>query len=205
MTPEFFDGVRGQVFGGKLTTGQVDGLNRIISYARKYSFSRLHLAYVLATAAHETAFWMQPIREGARRYGTAYTDAQSRRAVASAVAKGIIRKNYALPGKNGQSYYGRGLVQITHEENYAKQGELLGLDLVGNPDLTLTWEVALPITFVGMARGMFRKGYSLDMIQSEADFLAARNIINGDARTIGPAVAGYAKSFYAALETVYGD
>lgn len=204
MTPEFFDVVRGQVFGGKLTTGQVDGLNRIITYARRYDFARLHLAYVLATTTHETAFWMQPIREGARRFGTAYTDAQSRRAVANAVAKGIIKKNYALPAKNGHSYYGRGLVQITHLDNYAKLGKIIGVDLAGNPDLALDWEVALPITFVGMAQGVFRAGHRLDMIQSTDDFRAARNIINGDIKTNGSIIAGYALAYHSALETIYG-
>lgn len=38
------------------------------------------------------------------------------------------------PVSNG-NYYGRGLIQLTHKENYERYGKLIGIDLVGNPDL----------------------------------------------------------------------
>ena len=130
MDATFFNTVR-PLFGGKLRQGQVDGMNKIIEYGMRLGVSRVHLAYILATVYHETARWMEPIREGARRYGPNYTDAQSRQAVAVIFAKGIIRRNYALPDANGNSFYGRGLVQITHKENYAKYG------IEDDPDMAL--------------------------------------------------------------------
>lgn len=176
----FFDTVR-PLFGGRLSKGQVDGMTKIVEYAERWGYSPLWTAYILSTAHHESAHWMQPIREGARRYGPDYSDASAKRAVASIHSKGIIRTNYALPaGPHGQSYYGRGLIQITWYDNYLKFERTLGKPLTANPDLALEWDIALDILFLGMRDGMFRAGRSLDMIQSPADYKAARDIVNGD-------------------------
>lgn len=194
----FFDHIRPTF--GKLTPGQVSGIEQIVAYGQRANTQRLHLAYVLATVFHETARWMQPIREGGMRLGPATTDAQAKAAVTAIYNKGIIKRNYALPaGPLGQSYYGRGLVQITWYENYLKFQELLGVPLVADPDRALEWPVALDILFVGMASGLFRKGHSLDMIRSTDDFVAARAIVNGDKTKNGKAVADVATVFYTAL------
>lgn len=207
MTPEFFADVRKSVFGGKLKQEQVDGLNKIVRYGVDNGYSRPDLAYVLASAYWETAGWMQPIREGAARSGPTYTDAQARRAVAGLYSKGLIRWNYAKPNAAGQSFYGRGLIQITHEENYAKMIPVTGVDLVCNPDQALEWVNALPILFIGMRDGMFRK-QSLadvpDVMASPAFTAAHRGIVNGDARKNGLPIAQIAGNFWTALETVYG-
>lgn len=203
----FFDTVR-PLFGGRLNQYQVDGLNKIVQYADKWEYSTLWTAYILGTAMHETAYWMQPIREGARRYGPDYTDAQAKRAVANIHAKGIIRVNYALPaGPYRQSYYGRGLVQITWYDNYLKFERLLNKPLTKNPDLALEWDVALDILFLGMRDGLFRRGHSLRGIQGPADYKAARNIVNADGHKrwggedrIDDRLAGYANTFLTALK-----
>lgn len=204
---QFFETVRGPLFGGRLRSGQVDGMTRIVEYGMKHGYSRPDLAYVLATVFHETAKWMQPIREGARRYGTNYSDASARRAVAAIHAKGIIRTNYALPaGPYKQSYYGRGLVQITWYANYKKFARVLKIPLDKNPDLALEWEVALPILFLGMRHGMFTK-YSLDEVPDHMEEPAFdrtdRLIINGDAKKNGDMIAAQAAVFWKALEHDY--
>jgi len=201
----FFSTVR-PLFGGRLTQGQVDGMNRIVEYAKKWEYSRGDTAYVLATIKHETASWMQPIREGARRYGPTYTDAQAKRAVTAIFNKGIIRTNYALPaGPYRQSYYGRSLIQITWYDNYKKFSDLLGPNFMKFPDLVLEWPYALDIAFIGMRDGMFRKP-KLGDFKFPAEFKAARDIVNGDsAKTWGgdermdDKVARYANVFYDAL------
>lgn len=206
MKASFFNRVRGPLFGGRLTQGQVDGMNIIGSYGLKDGMTRERLAYVYATVYWETARWMEPIREGARRYGTNYTDAQSRRAVAAIHAKGIIRRNYALPDENDNSFYGRGLVQITHKYNYAKFEEMTGTDLASNPDEALNWRESLIITFEGMKQGLFRPGNSLDNIVGRdlyGEYIRARDIINGDRIKNGKAIADIAMHFYAALESAY--
>jgi putative chitinase len=45
-------------------------------------------------------------------------------------------------------YYGRGLVQITHDYNYEKFH-------IKNLDDALKWDIALPIAFRGMTEGLF--------------------------------------------------
>lgn len=188
-----------KLFGARLTPSQIEGVANIVEYGRRHGVSDLHLAYVLATAFHETAKWMQPIREGAVRYGKNYTDAQSRRAVASLHAKGIIRTNYALPaGPFKQSYYARGLVGITWYDNYLKFEKLLGIPLTEFPDLALEWEHALPMLFTGMIDGVYTTR-KLSMIQSPADYYDARAIINADKKKNGRAIADTASVFLDAL------
>lgn len=194
MDKHFFDTVR-PLFMGRMTQRQVDGMNRIVEYGKRLGVSRVHLAYILATVYHETARWMEPIREGARRYGPDYTDAQSRRAVAVIHAKGIIRYNYALPDANGNSFYGRGLVQITHKENYAKYG------IENDPDKALEWPMALYILFRGMLDGDFTGVSLADVTEvGEQDYSNDRVVVNGDTKKNGKKIAQDANYFYAALE-----
>ena len=78
-------------------------------------------------------------------------------------------------------YYGRGFVQITWEANYKKFGELLGVDLVSNPDKALEPEIAVKILVIGMRDGLFT-GLSLDDCtdsEGTVDYVKARRIING--------------------------
>lgn len=202
MNKAFFDACRASLFSGRLTQAQVDGLNKIAAYGMQHDYSRPDLAYVLATVHHETGRRMQPIREG-----FASTDAGARRAVASIHAKGIVSWNYAKPDAQGNSFYGRGLVQITHKTNYAKFEDITGAPLATNPDLALEWEHALPILFVGMRDGMFRSASLKDVpdaMHSPAFDADDRNIINGDVRKNGPRIARYAALYWKALETDYG-
>ena len=206
LPKSFFDGVRSEF--KKLTPAQVDGLTRIVEACKLHGLSRPDTAYVLATIQHETAGWMEPIREGARRFGTAYTDAQARRAVAAIHGKGIIRVNYALPdGPYKQSYYGRGLVQITWLDNYRKFGKYLGIPLEQNPDLALDWGTSLDIAVLGMKHGMFTKFSLAEVpdVMSKPEFdNTDRRIINGDAVKNGPEIARQAGVYWRALEHVYG-
>lgn len=95
---EFFDEIRKTVFGGSMTQQQVMGVTKIIEYrdSNYRGVTNDQLAYVLATAFHETARKCCPITE----YGSsAY-----------------------LRGKKYWPYIGRGLVQITWAANYRKYG-----------------------------------------------------------------------------------
>lgn len=186
---EFFDAVRPMFRRGKLSAAQVQGMEAVIEAG--VGMPRSHLAYVLATVFHETGQRMQPVREG-------FTDTneQAIRAVTSLFNKGIIRHNYALPHKNGQSYYGRGLIQLTHPRNYKKFG------IYNNPEWAMGLKASVDILLNGMIEGKFRKGNSLSMlpsIPSLGDFIKARNIVNGDTRKNGHMIADQAVVFYNAL------
>jgi hypothetical protein len=187
----------------RLKVGADDGILRIIKYGYQNNYSTAEIAYNLATAGHETAYWYQPIREGATRFGPNYTDAQSRAAVQSALASGRIKKDYVRP-INGRSYYGRGLVQITWIDNYKKYEDLTGRPLVLQPDLALDWEIALFIMYDGINKGRFRKRKFSDYVKPDAvpthmQYSQARDIVNGDASTVGAKVGRDSLDWYVVL------
>lgn len=100
---------------------------------------------------------------------------------------------------DGYRYRGRGLVQITWKRNYRLFGELLGLDLVAEPELAQDWDVAIRIMVEGMVGGLFTgKSLSEYITGDQTDFIGARRIINGTDRA--EVIAGYARQFLALLE-----
>lgn len=161
------------------------------------------LAYILGTAYRESWFTMTPIREG---------KCGSDKCVVDAINKLIKEKpekyktNYALPLKeNGNSYYGRGLVQITNPENYQRIGKALGMgdQLYKNPDLALDPDVAIKIIVLGMDKGVFTNGkHTLDMYFNEekTDWLNARRIVNAGSMENAPITAAYAQRFMECLQ-----
>ncbi|NEQ48210.1 MAG: hypothetical protein F6K00_33630 [Leptolyngbya sp. SIOISBB] len=97
-------------------------------------------------------------------------------------------------------FYGRGYVQLTWEENYAKMGRVLGVDLVNNPDLANDPDLSAKITVIGMRDGLFT-GVGLDdyIGNGNADFINARRIVNdGDKMEF---TAQQAERFLTALNT----
>jgi|SRR5215470_4777869 len=178
----FFDSVRGALFGGAMTQDQVDGLNAHLDYADEMGFDDRQFAYVLATTYHETGRTFQPIPE---------------------IGKGA-GKPYGVPDPvTGETYYGRGYVQLTWKENYQRQDTKLELGgtLVKEADRALEPDVAILILFEGMRDGDFT-GVSLSDYFDEdtTDWVNARKIVNAldQAQTI----AGYAQKFSAAITHV---
>lgn len=195
---KFFGRIRPYMPRGRLTQNQVKGFEAIIDFCAARGMRRSHCAYILATAYHETAFRMRPVREG-----LAKSNLGAIRAVTNLYDRGIISRNYALPHANGHSYYGRGLVQLTFIENYKKVGDLLGVDLVNNPDLMLQNEYSVPALVLGMEKGLFRRRRDLSMLPSlpsDDEWINARDIINGDVKKNGPKIAQHAKLFLLALQ-----
>lgn len=179
----FYAKVRLSPFGGRLTEGQVQGMERIVDKWLSKPFDKRWLAYMLATACHETAATMQAVRET-----LAPTDDEAIRILDNAFAKGRlpwVRTPYWRKDADGKSWLGRGLVQLTHKTNYAVMGDALDIDLVGRPELAMDPVVAVDIMFEGMTKGLTGKGdftgKSLeDYFNSKAsDSVNARRIING--------------------------
>ncbi len=62
------------------------------------------------------------------------------------------RYGNTLPG-DGYKYRGRGLNQLTFKGNYAKYGQLIGRDLVNNPDLVNNLDVAIMVMAAFFSEG----------------------------------------------------
>ncbi|MEH6689901.1 MAG: hypothetical protein V7774_01810 [Pseudorhizobium pelagicum] len=194
----FFADIRPILFGGRLARRQVEGLSAILDgwQERVGEGDRRQLAYVLATAFHETAATMQPVRET-----LAKSDAEAVRRLERAFAAGrlaTVKTPYWRPEPDGRCWLGRGLVQLTHRRNYEAMSKLVGCDLVAEPALAMRMDVSVAILIEGMRRGSFT-GRRLDEFFADAveDWQGARRIINGTDRAV--LVAGHGRAFARAL------
>jgi len=177
----FYDSLRKSF--GPLRQNQVTGINTLL--VATDVLPRAHVAYILATAWHETgpassAGHMTPVVE---RWGP--TEAQKR-------YEGRKDLGNTQPG-DGKRFLGRGYVQITGRRNYERASLLVGKDLTKNPDLALQPDIAAKIIVNGMTRGWFT-GKALGDYDN---FLDMRRVVNGtDRQTL---IAAYAIHFEEAL------
>lgn len=150
----------------------------IINVAKNKGLLRNELAYVLATAYHETAHTMKPVREyGGETY---------------------------LKSKKYYPYVGMGYVQLTWLRNYQKAAKLMGVDFVKNPRLLLEPKYASVILVQGMVEGWFT-GHRLNdfMTLTMSNYKHARQIVNGMDKA--DLIAKYAREYEALLlATGYG-
>lgn len=185
LSSSFFSSVRRDLFGGSLSQSQVDGMILLADAWSKYGNEDPRcLAYVLATAYHETAKTMEPIHEkGGKTYFTKHYEHR--------LDLGNIHKG------DGAKYHGRGYVQITGRRNYRDWSKRLGIDLEHDPDLAVSPLYASRIIAEGMAKGTFTGRRLGDYIDEEADFKGARRVINGNDRA--SLIASHAEHFLSAL------
>lgn len=162
---------------GPLDQEQVNTINHLLTAGSTWSTS--WMAYALATAWHEAR--LKPIEEYGKGKGKAYGKA----------------------GRHGQSQHGRGLVQLTWDENYERADEELDLggELVADFDKALEPEIAVAIMIKGMAEGWFTGKSLSDYLPRELangkEFEEARRIINGTDRKVQ--IADYAMKIQDAL------
>ena len=194
----FFADVRTGLFGGRLRQSQVAGIEAVLGAweATRPQGDRRWLAYMLATAFHETAATMQPVRET-----LAASDAAAAARLESAWAcgrLGSVRTPYWRPDAEGRCWLGRGLVQLTHKANYECMSRETGIDLVADPGRAMEMAVAVAILFAGMEKGLFTGRKLGDYFTAgRADWINARRIINGLDRAAD--VAAYGRCFHRAL------
>src|SRR4029077_1451509 len=173
----YFDAVRASLFGGAMSQEQVDGQNAILAlWEGQHTGTPMTdlrwLAYMLATTYHETAQKMWPIEEYGKGSGKPYgkKDAQT-----------------------GQTYYGRGFVQLTWRDNYHKATVKLSLtderDIEWHVEQALDLVIASRVMFRGMAEGWFTGNKLGDFFSdTEDDPVGARIIINNDVSKMGKTV-----------------
>jgi hypothetical protein len=185
----FFTEIRKTRFPMGLTQSQVNGLNAILdAFNKDDAFpDPAQAAYVLGSAYHETAKTMQPIEEIGKGRGHPYGQ-----------PNGLWQK----------CYYGRGYIQLTHLENYAKATTELrklgciGLDedLAKNPEVALRSDIAAAVLTCGMKNGWFtgkKLSDYIDSSKSQKDYIGARRIVNGTDKAA--MIAGYATDFERAI------
>lgn len=159
------------------------------------------LAYILATAWHETGTWMAPVREGFAR-----TDEEAFNRVKRHIEREGLR-DYVSRKENGHSYYGRGFVQLTWDENYRTMGARLGVgdQFYNDPELVMDPAHGAKIICHGMVEGLFRQGNTLPRYfgADHYDWHNARLIVNGRRRdgSIDKAaeIAAHGRAFHEAL------
>jgi hypothetical protein len=200
----FYDSVRNGPFPGKLTQEQVDGMNVILDEWDKRGLTELSwLAYMLATAFHETARTMQPVIETRR------ASEPTNPSVDTAIARldnawnsgklPWVKQPYWRKDENGQSWLGRGFVQLTHKSNYARAEQELKIPCTQQPELMLQAGPAAQVMFGGMMGGWFTGKKLSDYLGGgKVDFLNARRIINGLDRASD--IASYADQFFGAVK-----
>jgi putative chitinase len=166
----FLDEVRhAGVLGKALKDDQVQGLKAVLGAAKAAGWPLPFTAYGLATANHETASTMQPVREAF-----------------------WLSENWRRTNLRYYPFYGRGYVQLTWKANYEKADrELkLGGNLNSNLDLALEPDIAAMIMVKGMEDGWFAgdktgKRHTLARhiptsgTAETVQFTSARRIING--------------------------
>lgn len=188
----FFDTIRKDLFRGTLTQDQVDGMNYLLEIWERH-FEEPNprdgdkwLSYCLATFFHETAERMQPIPEYGKGAGKAYGKPT---------------------GPHNQTYYGRGHVQLTWEDNYKKAQQYLKdryniiHEIHRYADEMLKSEISALVSYDGMIFGWFTGvGLPKYFNATVEDPVNARRIVNGTDRA--DLIAGYYRKFKPALKKV---
>lgn len=182
----FFASLRGgAMFPHGFTQQQVDGFSNLLDVWEKHYFADpLNLlAYDLATAFHETAGTMQPIKErGPVSYFNKYEPGTKIGKVLGNRQKG-----------DGYRFRGEGHVQNTGRRNAAfaskRLNEVFGLnvDLVKNPELRGDPFISAHSLFLGNKEGWWTGKDLLDYIDDEdeddaedlREFINSRRVVNG--------------------------
>jgi predicted chitinase len=180
----------------------------IVDECKRHGLLRNQAANVLAQINWETGGTMKPVRET-----FAPSDSVAKARLTKAWKAGQlswVKRDYWSGG-----FFGRGFLQITHEENYRKAGNAVGVDLVKDPTLALDPVISAKIAVMGMKEGWFtRKRLSDYITLSRSDYIGARAIVNGDKakrpkgskETIGQIIAARSRSYDAALKAEgYGE
>lgn len=132
----------------------------IIEKAKARGVLRNQLAYILATAYHETAHTMKPVKE------------------AFWLSEDWRKKNLRY-----YPWYGRGFVQLTWDYNYKKASQKLGVDFMKNPEGVMDPKNSAEILVVGSMEGWFTGKKIPDYITLQrSDYVNARRVINGTDR-----------------------
>lgn len=203
---KFFAALRARdsgVFGTSLSQAQVEGTEAILNACLRHGVTDAHhVAHILAHVYHETGGHMLGIKE------TVYASHKDKNPSDAAVISRLEAawKSGKLPWVKTpywrDGWFGRGPIQITHRDNYAKFERILGVPLTKNPSLALDPKVGSDIAVIGMRDGLFTgkklSGYTFPAALNAASDNHPRRIVNGKDGTDAK-VSGYHRAFHKAL------
>lgn len=193
------------VFGTSLSQSQVTGIEGILDAFQQVGDGRdKTLAYALATAYHETARAMVPIKETVMPYHKDKNPSDAtviRRLDNWARKKGRRSNIYWRPQANGKAYFGRGFVQLTWVDNYRRSSGDAGADLVRFPEKMLNPKISARVLVAGLLDGRWNgrgKGVAHYLPSDGPDDLrGARRTVNITDKW--QEIGGYYKSFLSAI------
>lgn len=129
----------------------------IISDCIRAEINRAQMAYILATAFWESAQTMEPVVEAF-----------------------WLTEEWRKANLRYYPWHGRGLVQITWEDNYRRASPVAGVDLAAEPDKALDPTIARKLLIDGCMTGLYTGKKITDYItDSKKDFVGARRVVNG--------------------------
>lgn len=210
---------------GKLNDDQVRGIERLLTgYERYYGWWNFlpQIANSLAQVKHETAHSFLPVVEGY------YLGDENKPNYFIGNTERVARFQRSL---RYYPHFGMGDIQLTWAENYEEQDTYIRqyfpeivaefetrsgqkFDLVKNPKQALDPWISFAAMTIGMHKGTFREGHTLDRYINPkgVDHFTARNIVNGDryyknrqGERIGDVIARDALKFTAILEAALRD
>ncbi|WOQ11765.1 hypothetical protein [Aeromonas media] len=179
----------------------IENINKFYANNDSYTANIYQLAYMLATARHETyhfpsgEYFSEKPEVGPISYFDKYdpilADTPARRERA--------RLNRNTVEGDGYKYRGRGCVHLTWKKNYQRAKDNIGIDFVSFPERAADFDYAVSIMIWGMRDGVFTGASLNDHInKSSVNYVSARKIINGsDAAAL---IASYAEKFQSILE-----
>lgn len=156
-----------KIFVKGISDAQIAGIDAILDEWIASGLNDMrHLAYILATAYHETDKTMQAIEEYGKGKGKRYGKKVK-----------YDGTDYTYPDK---ILYGRGHVQLTWYENYEKFGKLLHLPLLYYPEFMLDNKISARVLILGMTRGLFTGKKLSDYFNNKvSNPVQARRTVNG--------------------------
>lgn len=194
----FFDDIRATLFHGHLIQDQVDKIEAILTAWEASPYEELaDLAYLLATAKHETADFKYMKELGGNNYFHKMYDIEGNR------PNKARELGNTHPG-DGAKFCGMGFVQSTGRGNARKLTALVKevfhetVDFEQTPERLMEPKYAALALIVGLERGIFTGKKLGDYLRKEPpDYFNARRCVNALDRA--GEIAGYARHFYEAL------
>ncbi len=161
------------------TTNFPDSLRDVLTFIQNDPNvnTKKEIAWLLATAKIESDYslsrWEGDFLCG--NAGVPYKNQPCQSAINYYRSSGVNKLNYFDLGtdRNGMAFFGRGLIQLTGEDNYKIYGDIIGVDLIGDGDKAMK-----PKNSYNIASAYFKKR-KVFKYANEGNFQMARKSVKG--------------------------